>query len=185
MEEVTEVAVDAPEEKIDGRTLRKRTERRLSKTGKRYPMISRAMKIRWAKNKDYRKRMERSIKRQMKARRADATKSWSRRGTFDGMTREESRIAREVARESVKATMAQLIDKGVIDGDDKKANEALEAALQVMREPTQQNLKLQAAKIVLDFTKAKPTSKQEVTVKTAEDWLASVVADAEAPAADE
>jgi hypothetical protein len=57
------------------------------------------------------------------------------------------------------------------------AAEALEAALTVMRGPQNQTTKLAAAKLVLDFTKAKPVSKSEVTVNAAEAWLASLGTD--------
>ena len=57
---------------------------------------------------------------------------------------------------------------------DASAAEALEAALTVMRGPQSQTQKLAAAKLVLDFTRAKPTAKSEVTINAAEDWLASL-----------
>jgi hypothetical protein len=57
---------------------------------------------------------------------------------------------------------------------DASAAEALEAALTVMRGPQSQTQKLAAAKLVLDFTRAKPTAKSEVTINAAEDWLTSL-----------
>lgn len=65
------------------------------------------------------------------------------------------------------------IEKANPDLDD-VAKEALEGALTVLRGPQSQALKLQAAKLLLDFTKAKPVSKSEVSVQNAEAWLASL-----------
>jgi hypothetical protein len=57
---------------------------------------------------------------------------------------------------------------------DPRAEEALESACLVLRTSNQAATKLQAARLILDFTKAKPASKSTVTVKTAEDWLSSI-----------
>ncbi len=55
------------------------------------------------------------------------------------------------------------------------AQEALETSLTVMRGPVSAGDKLKAARQVLDFTMAKPVSKSEVTVNSAEEWLKSLV----------
>lgn len=60
---------------------------------------------------------------------------------------------------------------------EESAAEALEAALTVMRGPQTQTTKLAAAKLVLDFTRAKPVAKSEVTINAAEAWLASLGSD--------
>ena len=57
------------------------------------------------------------------------------------------------------------------------AEEALEGALTVLRAPNNQTAKLQAAKLILEFTKSKPVAKSEVSVNKAEEWLASLSAD--------
>lgn len=54
------------------------------------------------------------------------------------------------------------------------AEEALLAALTTMRSPLAAREKLAAAKLVLDFTMAKPVAKSEVTVNAAEAWLAGL-----------
>jgi hypothetical protein len=58
-----------------------------------------------------------------------------------------------------------------IDG---MAKEALEGALTVLRGPNSQQMKLAAAKLLLEFTKSKPVAKSEVSVNAAEAWLASL-----------
>lgn len=76
-------------------------------------------------------------------------------------------IARRKAKEDMEAI------RKVIDLPDAAA-EALESALGVMRSPMNQAMKLSAAKMVLDFTMAKPVAKSDVTVNVAEQWLASL-----------
>ncbi|MFC3214616.1 hypothetical protein [Novosphingobium panipatense] len=61
--------------------------------------------------------------------------------------------------------------------DDPRAVEALKESMVILRTQEDAKLKLAAARLVLDFTKAKPTSKQEITVKTAEDYLDEIADD--------
>jgi hypothetical protein len=60
---------------------------------------------------------------------------------------------------------------------DDVSSEALEGALTVLRGPQSQSMKLQAAKLLLDFSMSKPVAKSEVSVNAAEDWLASLAKD--------
>lgn len=76
--------------------------------------------------------------------------------------------AKRLARQDMERILSAFPDM------DDSAAEALEAALTVMRGPQNQTTKLAAAKLVLDFTRAKPVSKSEVTVNAAEAWLASL-----------
>lgn len=55
--------------------------------------------------------------------------------------------------------------------DDPMAVEALQEAMTVLRSPIPPRDKIAAARLVLDFTKSKPTARVEHTVKTAEDLL--------------
>jgi hypothetical protein len=59
--------------------------------------------------------------------------------------------------------------------DDTYAIEALKTAVEIMREPAQNRDKLTAARMVLDFTKSKPTTKSEVTIGQAEAFLSSLL----------
>lgn len=54
------------------------------------------------------------------------------------------------------------------------AAEALTEAVTVLRGPISAKDKIAAARLVLDFTMAKPVAKSEVTVNKAEEWLASL-----------
>ena len=60
--------------------------------------------------------------------------------------------------------------------DDKMAIEALETAVTIMRLPIAYRDKIGAAKLVLEYTKQKPTVKQENHVTTAEGFLEQVLA---------
>jgi hypothetical protein len=55
------------------------------------------------------------------------------------------------------------------------SEEALTGAITVLRGPVSAKDKIAAARLVLDFTMAKPVAKSEVTVSSAEDWLRSLV----------
>lgn len=75
------------------------------------------------------------------------------------------------ARELAKRDMEKIKKTVELDA---RAEEALESALEVMRSPMSQGTKLAAAKLVLEYTKAKPASESKVTVNAAEAWLASI-----------
>lgn len=95
-------------------------------------------------------------------RRAEAEREWA--------------FARMYAKEVTKI----MIEKEQIP-DDPKVTAAFTAALEVLESPMSQQIKLQAARLLLDFLKAKPAQKNEVTVKNAEDWLAQVINDDAGP----
>lgn len=105
-----------------------------------------------------------------------------RKGVWDGYTKETARPVWERAQREAKAIVKYLKENDMVDTpkDDKfgsMADEALEAAIAVVRTPANDQVKIAAARLVLDFTRSKPAAKNEVTVSKAEDWLASVMAD--------
>lgn len=63
--------------------------------------------------------------------------------------------------------------------DDPMAVESLKESLTVLRTSKDHKMKLAAARLILDFTKSKPTAKVEHTVRTAEDFLDELGADEE------
>ena len=74
--------------------------------------------------------------------------------------------------------MNKLEDAGVLDDMDEMAKAALKESLAIMKNGlTATKEKLVAARLVLDFTKAKPAQKQDITVRSAEEWLDEVVKD--------
>jgi hypothetical protein len=94
------------------------------------------------------------------------------------MRKDEADRATARAADRAQQIVSKMKDKGVIEPDlDARAEKALTAAIEVLETPVNQQTKLAAARLVLDFTKSKPTSKQEVTVNAAEAWLAAVAGD--------
>jgi len=94
-------------------------------------------------------------------------------GVPDGMRREDAEPLWAEARRKAKIDMENLKAAGV-ELADERAEEALEATLVVMRAPMNQQMQLAAARQILEWTKAKPAAKSEMTVNAAEAWLASL-----------
>ena len=92
-------------------------------------------------------------------------------GRANFMTAEQSDRQWALARKQARKDMENIKAKLDLSA---AAEEALEATLVTMRSPMNQQVKLAAAKLVLDFTMAKPVSKSEVSVNAAEAWLASI-----------
>tara|TARA_B110000444_G_scaffold255809_1_gene290928 strand:+ start:602 stop:913 length:312 start_codon:yes stop_codon:yes gene_type:complete len=63
--------------------------------------------------------------------------------------------------------------------EDEYAKAALETAVEVMKCPGENRERVSAARLVLDFTKSKPSAKSEVSISKAEDFLASLMTDDE------
>jgi len=111
-------------------------------------------------------------------------KSWSNkkkinggrpRGVPDGYRKEQIEPIR--AREKRKAERLVNIMAEKYDIEDEYAKKALVTAVEVMNMVGETRERLAAARLVLDFTKQKPASKNEVALTKAEDFLASLVTD--------
>jgi hypothetical protein len=105
-----------------------------------------------------------------------------RKGVFDGHTKATAAPIWKKASEEAKVIVKYLKDNDMVDTpkDDKYAqyaDEALEAAVTVVRTPANEQTRIAAARLILDFTRSKPVAKSEVNVKTAEDWLQNVMED--------
>ncbi len=98
----------------------------------------------------------------------------ARTGVPDGMRKAEAYPLCAAAKESAKETMSELKQSGVLGDLDPRAEEALESAIEVMRKPGSKTVQLSAARLVLEWTKAKPASKSEISVNKAEEWLKAV-----------
>ena len=107
--------------------------------------------------------------------RAKGPESRPGRRTYEtyGETRKQAleRIAK--AKEKAAIHMAN-IKKVVPDIANERAESAMLATLEIMEAATTQEMKLKAARQVLEWTAAKPVAKSEVTVNAAEAWLASI-----------
>jgi hypothetical protein len=80
----------------------------------------------------------------------------------------------EKEKQKVKPMVEKIAQKLNLD---EYASEALLETVATMRSASCAKDKLAAAKLVLDFTMAKPASKQDIKVSSAEDWLKSIVSD--------
>lgn len=100
-------------------------------------------------------------------------------GSIDGYSGAELRKQRAQAKAEAIKMVDYMIKKEIVDIPEVEyAKEALVAAVESMRmEAINVKDKLAAARLVLEYTKAKPAAKSEVTVKTAEDFLLDIAKD--------
>lgn len=141
--------------------------------------VSKALRALWA---DPVRRAALLEKRKANQLRGPRPKEWSRFGIPDGMNREQAKWFWRQSKLEATLTMNKLEEAGVIPAADETpdadaARAALHYALTVMRGPVEQKLGLQAAGLVLTYTKAKPAQKQDITINKAEEWLNAVTAD--------
>ena len=99
------------------------------------------------------------------------------KGVPDGYRKADIEPIREQAKKEAEKVVQIMSDK--FDIDDGYAKEALQTAVEVMRTPGETRERLSAARLVLDWTKAKPAAKSEVTIGKAEEFLASLLEDDE------
>lgn len=84
-------------------------------------------------------------------------------------THEYAPLAKEAQREAQR--IYNIMEKDGLLPEDPLAREALEAALLLMRAPGDKKFKHSVLRTILEYRLAKPTTKTDVTVRTAEDWL--------------
>ena len=127
------------------------------------------------------RRWRRLSSRLMKKRQREMPERMNRHGIVNGSNRAEAKEKWRAAIISAKETMTELLQSAAIPvpktTDEMAAYEALEKSLIIMRSPVNVREQLAAAKIVLDFTKAKPAQKQDITVSSTESWLKQVIED--------
>ena len=95
------------------------------------------------------------------------------KGVPDGYRKAEIEPLRVKAKERAEKAVQIMADQYNIE--DTYAQEALRTAVEVMQVPGETRERLAAARLVLDFTKSRPASKQEVTIGKAEEFLASLL----------
>jgi hypothetical protein len=107
-----------------------------------------------------------------------------RTGVPDGMRREEADAIWAQAREKASYIMDKLEEAGVVAfnpdvPEDVMAREALKGAFAMAMGPAPHNSKdkLTAIRTVLEWTKAKPATKTDLRLNSAEAWLSEVVED--------
>mgnify|MGYP003651172868 CR=1 FL=1 len=104
-------------------------------------------------------------------------------GVVDGYTKET--LAPLKAKAAKEAERVVEIMSKEYDINDEYSQEALKAAVAIMREPSQNRDKLTAARLVLDFTRSKPAASVEVTVGKAESFLSSLLIEHDGPQSDQ
>ena len=97
------------------------------------------------------------------------------RGVPDGFRNEQIEPLRAKAKEESKRIVSIMAEQNNIENE--YAIAALETAVEVMRMVGDNRERVAAARLVLDFCKQKPASKNEVAISKAEDFLASLVED--------
>ena len=87
------------------------------------------------------------------------------KGVPDGFTKETIKPIRDKAKKFAEVVVSK------IDIKNEYAKEALETAVEILRTPSATRDRLASARLILEFTEAKPASKSEVTLHQAEAWL--------------
>ncbi len=95
------------------------------------------------------------------------------RGVPDGFRREQIEPIRAKEKKEAKRIVEIMSKEYSIEDDYAKA--ALETAVEVMRVPGDNRERVAAARLVLDFTKSRPASKNELAISKAEDFLAGLL----------
>lgn len=95
------------------------------------------------------------------------------KGVPDGYTKAQIEPLRDNAKKEAETLVNVMADKYEIEYD--YSREALQTAVEIMRVPGETRERLSAARLILDYTKAKPVSKSEVAISKAEDFLASLL----------
>lgn len=117
-----------------------------------------------------------------------AKRTWERglmapKGLPRGWGRDMEKLAKakEAGKQDAERILKIMVEKEMIDTD-QMGDTALREALEIVRSRSADGKhvypareRLQASKIVLEYTKAKPAAKQEIKVNTAEAWLESLV----------
>ena len=99
-------------------------------------------------------------------------------GLPDGIGKEAFAIHKAQVDAEAVIIMRKIVEDNELDSvEDRYAIEALDTAVKIMRTQGDARNKLGAAKLILEYTKAKPSTKSDLTVHTAEDFLAQVLKD--------
>ena len=113
-------------------------------------------------------------------------KEWSSRprknagrpkGVPDGYRKETIAPVREDNRKGAEEVVKIMAKKHGIENE--YAVEALTTAVEIMRSPDATRDRLQAARLVLDFTKQKPATKSEMAISQAESFLEGLLKEEE------
>jgi hypothetical protein len=101
-------------------------------------------------------------------------------GLQDGVGLKKYLKRLEVAKAKSERAIKVMAEQNLWKADNDVASKAMQTAIEIMlsQEGTTQN-RLAAAKTILDFTQTRPTTKSETTLKSAEEFLSSLIDDKE------
>lgn len=121
---------------------------------------------------------------EMTAKRLEGLRKWREAGNRvgrapgqqDGVRKKDFLKRLEVAKVNAERAIKVMADDNIWKADNDVASKAMQTAIEIMlsQEGTTQN-RLAAAKTILDFTQTKPVVKNETTLKTAEEFLSSLI----------
>lgn len=120
----------------------------------------------------------------MTAKRLEGLRKWKeanpdrigrRKGQQDGVRLKDYLKRLEKAKETAEKAIRIMEDKNIWKADNDVAEKAMKSAIEVMEsQHGTTDSKLKAAKVILEFTQTKPVVKNETTLKSAEEFLASL-----------
>ena len=109
--------------------------------------------------------------------RREANPDWRGRakGQPDGVRKKDWLIIKEKAAAKAERAIEIMAEKKIWEADNDVSSKAMKAAIEILEAPGEHRNKLAAAKVILDFTQTKPVVKSETTLKTAEEFLSSLI----------
>lgn len=112
------------------------------------------------------------------ARELHARGVFHRRGIPDGWSgrRDELAVLRERSAEAAQQAVTAMRSRGDLEGDDPRAAEALAFVASVVLDPTASATdRLSAARVLLAFTRPRPSARHTASVLPAEEFLADLL----------
>lgn len=103
-------------------------------------------------------------------------------GQPDGMKKKEYLILKAAGLERTDKVMAYMAEKDKFIADNEYAHKSLRTAVAILELPGSHVLKLQAAKVLLEYTQRKPVAASAVTLTTAESFLDEIHNGVDSPA---
>lgn len=135
-----------------------------------------AMKALWASPEGKAKMAARTVT--TAAKRAAAPHS--RAAIPNGMTRASVAPLVAQARQQADRFIQKMKDEGVLptmpNSDEERAEAVLKQAVVIALSPGERQSQMAAIRTVLEWTRAKPASKQHISLDTTESWLAEIAA---------
>lgn len=121
---------------------------------------------------------------EMTAKRLEALRKWREanpgmghraKGQPDGVRKKDWLIIKAKAEKKAERAIEIMAEKDIWVPDNNIAAKAMKAAIEVLEAPGEHRNRLAAAKTILDFVQTRPVVKNETTLKTAEEFLSSLM----------